>query len=97
MSAANNPLDGEEQQLLQRKRPRRWAASLGVEVSFFLIDESRSAITKAAVWAGKTVVLRSISCCFDEFYRTAVRPPPGSVSWGVWCRATKKSITTTMS
>ncbi len=35
------PLDGEERQLLQRKCSllESWAASLGVEVSFFLIDE----------------------------------------------------------
>jgi adenylate cyclase class 1 len=36
-------LDNEERQLLQRKCSllESWAASLGVEVSFFLIDENR--------------------------------------------------------
>ncbi len=32
-----------------------WAASLGVEVSFFLIDETASVIMKAAAWGAKIV------------------------------------------
>ncbi|STJ14327.1 adenylate cyclase [Escherichia coli] len=45
-------LDSEERQLLQRKCSllESWAASLGVEVSFFLIDENRFVIMKAAAW-----------------------------------------------
>lgn len=91
-------LDGEERQLLQRKCSllESWAASLGVEVSFFLIDENRFRHNESGSLGGEDCGSTQHILLLDEFYRTAVRPP-GSVSCGVWCRATKKSITTTMS
>lgn len=83
-----------ERQLLQRKCSllESWAASLGVEVSFFLIDETVSVITKAVASAAKTAVRPSISCCLMS--STAPRcASPASVFCGIWCRAMKKSIT----
>lgn len=90
-------LDSEERQLLQRKCSllESWAASLGVEVSFFLIDENRFRHNESGSLGVKIVAPPSIYCCLTNF----IVPPcvsPVSVFCGIWCRATKKSITTTM-
>lgn len=87
-------LDSEERQLLQRKCSllESWAASLGVEVRLM---KTASVIMKAAAWGAKIVAPPSIYCCLTNF----IVPPcvsPVSVFCGIWCRATKKSITTTM-
>ncbi len=92
-----NRLDSEERQLLQRKCSllESWAASLGVEVSFFLIDENRFRHNESGSPGAKIVAPPSIYCCLTNF---TVPPCVSLVSvfCGIWCRATKKSITTTM-
>jgi adenylate cyclase class 1 len=88
-------LDSEERQLLQRKCSllESWAASLGVEVSFFLIDENRFRHNESGSLGGEDCGSTSISCCWMS--STVPRcASPGSVFCGIWCRAMKKSITT---
>jgi adenylate cyclase class 1 len=88
-------LDSEERQLLQRKCSllESWAASLGVEVSFFLIDENRFRHNESGSLGEDCGSPTQHILLLDEFYRTAVRLP-GNVFCGIWCRAMKKSITT---
>ena len=68
-------LDSEERQLLQRKCSllENWAASLGVEVSFFLIDENRFRHNESGSLGGEDCGSTQHILLLDEFYRTAVR------------------------
>lgn len=52
-------------------------------------------IMKAVVWGAKIVVLFSIYCCLTNFIVSSCVSSV-SVFCGIWCRATKKSITTIM-
>ena len=67
-------LDSEERQLLQRKCSllESWAASLGVEVSFFLIDENRFRHNESGSLGGEDCGSTQHILLLDEFYRTAI-------------------------
>lgn len=69
-------LDSERRQLLQRKCSllESWAASLGVEVSFFLIDENRFRHNESGSLGGEDCGSTQHILLLDEFYRTAVHP-----------------------
>ena len=66
-----------------------WAASLGVEVSFFLIDENRFRHNESGSLGGEDCGSTQHILLLDEFYRTACASP-ASVFCGIWCRAMKK-------
>ena len=76
-------LDSEERQLLQRKCSllESWAASLGVEVSFFLIDENRFRHNESGSLGGEDCGSTQHILLLDEFYRTAVRLAGGRILW----------------
>ncbi|VCV94777.1 Adenylate cyclase [Escherichia coli] len=82
-------LDSEERQLLQRKCSllESWAASLGVEVSFFLIDENRFRHNESGSTGAKIVP----SICCDD--RTAVRLAGKRILWNM-VPCDEESITT---
>ncbi|MBZ4241775.1 hypothetical protein LAN32_25420, partial [Mycobacterium tuberculosis] len=76
-------LDSEERQLLQRKCSllESWAASLGVEVSFFLIDENRFRHNESGSLGGEDCGSTQHILLLDEFYRTAVRLAGKRILW----------------
>ncbi|EBQ5112567.1 class I adenylate cyclase, partial [Salmonella enterica] len=78
-------LDGEERQLLQRKCSllESWAASLGVEVSFFLIDENRFRHNESGSLGGEDCGSTQHILLLDEFYRTAVRLAGKRILWSM--------------
>ena len=80
----HRPLDSEERQLLQRKCSllESWAASLGVEVSFFLIDENRFRHNESGSLGGEDCGSTQHILLLDEFYRTAPRRQAYSVEYG---------------
>ncbi|HID3450682.1 class I adenylate cyclase [Klebsiella pneumoniae] len=78
-------LDSEERQLLQRKCSllESWAASLGVEVSFFLIDENRFRHNESGSLGGEDCGSTQHILLLDEFYRTAVRLAGKRILWNM--------------
>lgn len=78
-------LDNEERQLLQRKCSllESWAASLGVEVSFFLIDENRFRHNESGSLGGEDCGSTQHILLLDEFYRTAVRLAGKRILWNM--------------
>ena len=78
-------LDNDERQLLQRKCSllESWAASLGVEVSFFLIDENRFRHNESGSLGGEDCGSTQHILLLDEFYRTAVRLAGKRILWNM--------------
>lgn len=78
-------LDNEERQLLQRKCRllETWTASLGVEVSFFLIDENRFRLNASGSLGGEDCGSTQHILLLDEFYRTAVRMAGKRILWNM--------------
>lgn len=78
-------LDHEERQLLQRKCHllESWAAALGVEVSFFLIDENRFRHNASGSLGGEDCGSTQHILLLDEFYRTAVRLAGKRILWSM--------------
>lgn len=78
-------LDNEERQLLQRKCGllESWAASLGMEVSFFLIDENRFRHNESGSLGDEDCGSTQHILLLDEFYRTAVRMAGKRILWNM--------------
>jgi len=78
-------LDNEERRLLQRKCHllESWAASLGVEVSFFLIDENRFRHNESGSLGEEDCGSTQHILLLDEFYRTAVRLAGKRILWNM--------------
>ncbi|MEA1062645.1 class I adenylate cyclase [Erwinia sp. HR93] len=78
-------LDGEERRLLQRKCNllENWAASMGVEVSFFLIDENRFRHNERGNLGGEDCGSTQHILLLDEFYRSAVRMAGKRILWNM--------------
>ncbi|MBD2794993.1 class I adenylate cyclase [Xenorhabdus sp. 18] len=67
-------LDSDEKALLEQKCTliEQWAASLGIEVTFFLIDENRFRHNACGSLNGEDCGSTQHILLLDEFYRTAV-------------------------
>ncbi|OTA17827.1 adenylate cyclase [Xenorhabdus vietnamensis] len=67
-------LDSDEKTLLEQKCAliEQWAASLGIEVTFFLIDENRFRHNASGSLNGEDCGSTQHILLLDEFYRTAV-------------------------
>ncbi len=78
-------LDGEERNRLQQKCGllEKWAASMGVEVSFFLIDENRFRHNESGSLGGEDCGSTQHILLLDEFYRTAVRLAGKRILWNM--------------
>ncbi|WP_413531087.1 class I adenylate cyclase [Rahnella inusitata] len=78
-------LDNEERNRLQEKCSllEKWAASLGVEVSFFLIDENRFRHNESGSLGGEDCGSTQYILLLDEFYRTAVRMGGKRILWNM--------------
>ncbi|PKE28240.1 class I adenylate cyclase [Rahnella sp. AA] len=78
-------LDNEERNRLQLKCSllEKWAASLGVEVSFFLIDENRFRHNESGSLGGEDCGSTQHILLLDEFYRTAVRMAGKRILWNM--------------
>lgn len=78
-------LDNEERNRLQQKCSllEKWAASLGVEVSFFLIDENRFRHNESGSLGGEDCGSTQYILLLDEFYRTAVRMAGKRILWNM--------------
>jgi len=78
-------LDNEERNRLQQKcvMLEKWAASLGVEVSFFLIDENRFRHNESGSLGGEDCGSTQHILLLDEFYRTAVRLAGKRILWNM--------------
>jgi adenylate cyclase class 1 len=78
-------LDNEERNRLQQKCTllEKWAASLGVEVSFFLIDENRFRHNESGSLGGEDCGSTQHILLLDEFYRTAVRLAGKRILWNM--------------
>ncbi|MFZ4834900.1 class I adenylate cyclase [Rouxiella sp. Mn2063] len=78
-------LDSEERNRLQQKCTllEAWAASLGVEVSFFLIDENRFRHNESGSLGGEDCGSMQHILLLDEFYRTAVRLAGKRILWNM--------------
>jgi adenylate cyclase class 1 len=78
-------LDNEERNRLQQKCSllEKWAASLGVEVSFFLIDENRFRHNESGSLGGEDCGSTQHILLLDEFYRTAVRLAGKRILWNM--------------
>ncbi|MBW7984501.1 class I adenylate cyclase [Enterobacillus tribolii] len=78
-------LDADERQRLQQKctRLEKWAASLGVDVSFFLIDENRFRHNESGSLGGEDCGSTQHILLLDEFYRTAVRMAGKRILWNL--------------
>ncbi|MGA7585187.1 MAG: class I adenylate cyclase [Rouxiella badensis] len=78
-------LDNEERNRLQQKCSllEKWAASLGVEVSFFLIDENRFRHNESGSLSGEDCGSTQHILLLDEFYRTAVRLAGKRILWNM--------------
>ncbi|MER2930564.1 class I adenylate cyclase [Serratia nevei] len=76
-------LDNEERTRLQQKCSllEKWAASMGVEVSFFLIDENRFRHNESGSLGGEDCGSTQHILLLDEFYRTAVRLAGKRILW----------------
>ncbi|ATM75963.1 MULTISPECIES: class I adenylate cyclase [Serratia] len=78
-------LDNEERSRLQQKCSllEKWAASMGVEVSFFLIDENRFRHNESGSLGGEDCGSTQHILLLDEFYRTAVRLAGKRILWNM--------------
>lgn len=78
-------LDNEERTRLQQKCNllEKWAASMGVEVSFFLIDENRFRHNESGSLGGEDCGSTQHILLLDEFYRTAVRLAGKRILWNM--------------
>lgn len=78
-------LDNEERTRLQQKCSllEKWAASMGVEVSFFLIDENRFRHNESGSLGGEDCGSTQHILLLDEFYRTAVRLAGKRILWNM--------------
>jgi adenylate cyclase, class 1 len=78
-------LDNEERNRLQQKCSllEKWAASMGVEVSFFLIDENRFRHNESGNLGGEDCGSTQHILLLDEFYRTAVRLAGKRILWNM--------------
>ena len=78
-------LDSEERHHLQQKCSllEKWAASMGVEVSFFLIDENRFRHNESGSLSGEDCGSTQHILLLDEFYRTAVRLAGKRILWNM--------------
>ena len=78
-------LDNEERLNLQRKCTllQKWCVSLGVEVSFFLIDENRFRHNESGSLGGEDCGSTQHILLLDEFYRTAVRMAGKRILWNL--------------
>lgn len=76
-------LDNEEKQRLQQKCSliEQWAASLGIEVTLFLIDENRFRHHASGHLGGEDCGSTQHILLLDEFYRTAVRMAGKRLLW----------------
>ena len=78
-------LDNEERLALQRKCTllQKWCVSMGVEVSFFLIDENRFRHNESGSLGGEDCGSTQHILLLDEFYRTAVRMAGKRILWNM--------------
>jgi len=78
-------LDNEERLNLQRKCTmlQKWCVSMGVEVSFFLIDENRFRHNESGSLGGEDCGSTQHILLLDEFYRTAVRMAGKRILWNM--------------
>ena len=78
-------LDNEERLKLQRKCTllQKWCVSMGVEVSFFLIDENRFRHNESGSLGGEDCGSTQHILLLDEFYRTAVRMAGKRILWNM--------------
>ncbi|WP_025119004.1 MULTISPECIES: class I adenylate cyclase [unclassified Serratia (in: enterobacteria)] len=78
-------LDNEERNRLQQKCSllEKWAASMGVEVSFFLIGENRFRHNESGSLGGEDCGSTQHILLLDEFYRTAVRLAGKRILWNM--------------
>jgi len=78
-------LDNEERNRLQEKCTllEQWAASKGVEVSFFLIDENRFRHNESGNLEGEDCGSTQHILLLDEFYRSAVRMAGKRILWNM--------------
>lgn len=78
-------LDTEERNRLQQKCHllETWAASFGVDVSFFLIDENRFRHNESGSLGGEDCGSTQHILLLDEFYRTAVRLAGKRILWNM--------------
>ncbi|EKN3347367.1 class I adenylate cyclase [Yersinia ruckeri] len=78
-------LDTEERNQLQKKCSllEKWAASMGVEVSFFLIDENRFRHNASGSLGGEDCGSTQHILLLDEFYRSAVRLAGKRILWNM--------------
>ncbi|MTD29267.1 class I adenylate cyclase [Erwinia sorbitola] len=78
-------LDNEERLSLQKKCTllQKWCAAMGVEVSFFLIDENRFRHNESGSLGGEDCGSTQHILLLDEFYRTAVRMAGKRILWNM--------------
>ncbi len=78
-------LDNEERLGLQKKcaQLQNWCAAMGVEVSFFLIDENRFRHNESGSLGGEDCGSTQHILLLDEFYRTAVRMAGKRILWNM--------------
>ncbi len=78
-------LDNDERLSLQKKCTllQKWCASMGVEVSFFLIDENRFRHNESGSLGGEDCGSTQHILLLDEFYRTAVRMAGKRLLWNM--------------
>lgn len=78
-------LDTEERNQLQQKCSllEKWAASMGVEVSFFLVDENRFRHNASGSLGGEDCGSTQHILLLDEFYRSAVRLAGKRILWNM--------------
>lgn len=78
-------LDHHERACLQQKCTllEEWAASQGVEISFFLIDENRFRHNESGSLSGENCGSTQHILLLDEFYRTAVRLAGKRILWNM--------------
>lgn len=78
-------LDNAERLCLQKKCHllQKWCLSLGVEVSFFLIDENRFRHNESGSLGGEDCGSTQHILLLDEFYRTAVRLAGKRILWNM--------------
>lgn len=78
-------LDNSERQRLQTKCMllEQWAASLGVEVNLFLVDENRFRLNNSGALNDEDCGTMQNILLLDEFYRTAVRLAGKRILWNM--------------
>ncbi|OFC62268.1 class I adenylate cyclase [Candidatus Erwinia dacicola] len=78
-------LDNDERLSLQKKCTllQKWCASMGVEASFFLIDENRFRHNESGSLGGEDCGSTQHILLLDEFYRTAVRMAGKRILWNM--------------